>query len=185
MEDAVLLKTLRRNPDRGMEALMDQYAGLVDSVVRGKLRTPPFSGEDVEDCVAEVFLEFYDGLPRFDPARGSIRSWLCVIARNRAVDRVRRQYAAPDLVSLDDAPLPSEGNSPEREIIRREDRDRLLRELQALEQVDREILFRKYYLAQPSRDISARMGLTVANIDTRAHRAIGKLRKRLEGTDRG
>lgn len=185
MEDAVLLKKLRHDPDAGMELLTEQYAGLVFSVVRGKLRTPPFSGEDVEDCAADVFLEFYDGLARFDPAKGSIRAWLCIIARNRAVDRVRRRYAGPELVPLEDGPLTREKDSPEGEVIRREERELLLKEMGKLEPADREILFRKYTLAQPSREIAERMGLTVSNVDTRAHRAIEKLRKRMEGTDNG
>lgn len=185
MQDAVLLKTLRQDPGVGMKLLMEQYAGLIYSVVRGKLLTPPFSGEDIEDCVADVILEFYDGLARFDPAKGSIRAWLCTIARNRAVDRVRTQYAAPDTVPLGDVPLSVEGDSPEGELLRREEWDRLLNALRGLERVDREIIFRKYYLSQPSREIAERMGLTVSNVDTRAHRAIRKLRTRLEAASNG
>lgn len=185
MEDAVLLEKLHRDPGTGMELLTEQYAGLIFSVVRGKLRTPPFSEEDIEDCAADVFLEFYDGLARFDPAKGSIRAWLCIIARNRALDRVRRQYAGPELVPLEDGPLPAEKDSPEGEVIRQEERGLLLEELRRLEPVDREIIFRKYYLTQPSREIAEQMGLTVSNVDTRTHRAVEKLRKRMEDTSNG
>ena len=182
MQDADLLDLLRRDPSAGMKQLMEQYAGLVHSVVRGKLHTPPFSGEDIEDCTADVFLEFYGGMGRVDLTKGSIRGWLCTIARNRAVDRLRMRYAAPELIPLGEAAHLAEGESPEGELIRREEREHLLKALQGLDAVDREILFRKYYLSQPSREIAQRMGQTVSNVDTRAHRAIQKVRKRMEET---
>lgn len=185
MRDAVLLKMLRQDPGTGMKLLVEDYAGLIYSVVRGKLRTPPFSSEDIEDCVADVLLEFYGCLAQFDPKRGSIRAWLCTIARNRAVDRVRMRYAAPDMVPLGDTSLSAETGSPEGELIRREEWNSLRKALRGLTRTDREIILRKYYLSQSSKEIADRMGLTVSNVDTRTHRAIEKLRKRMEVTPNG
>ena len=59
MQDNKILAALRKNPNAGMKLLMDQYAGLVSAVVRSKMFIPPFTAEDVEDCVADTFIEFY------------------------------------------------------------------------------------------------------------------------------
>ncbi|GIH07016.1 RNA polymerase sigma factor SigK [Rhizocola hellebori] len=43
-----------------------------------------------EDVVQEVFLELWRRPEAYDPHRGALRSWLCTIARNKAIDQVRR-----------------------------------------------------------------------------------------------
>lgn len=177
MQDSVIIKTLRKAPDAGMELLMEQYAGLVYSVVKGKLLIPPFTLEDIEDCVADTFIEFYYGLSKFDPETGSIKAWLCTIARTNAIDRVRKQYAAPCAASLEEVPHLADGRSQEEEFLCREEQDRLLDAIQALGDPDREIILRKFYLHQSSKEIAKVLGLTVSNVDTRTHRAIAKLRK--------
>ena len=59
MEDSKLLRLLRKDPSAGMEQLMNQYAGLVYAVVKGRLACASYISTDVEDCVAEVFCEFF------------------------------------------------------------------------------------------------------------------------------
>lgn len=180
MQDNNLIRTLQKDPDAGMELLMERYAGLVLSVIRGKLLIPPFTAEDVEDCAADTFLEFYSGLSRYDPEKGSVKAWLCVIARNKAVDRLRERYAAPVTASLEESEQYPDGYSLEGDLLRREDKTRLLEAVRALGEPDREIILRKYWLSQSSKEIALRLDMTVSNVDTRTHRAVEKLRKRLE-----
>ena len=183
MEDQALLEQLRTDPERGMEALMDDYGGLVYAVVKSKLRPPAFCPADVETCVADTFSEFYCDLARYSPDQGSIRSWLCVIARHNALDRLRGHYRAGQTVSLDDesAPPIADDFSLEGDLEDRVFRAELLEAVKALGQPDREIILRKYWLGQSSREIARTMGMTVSNVDTRAHRAIRKLRERFGG----
>lgn len=180
MQDVSFIKLLRKNPDAGMKRLLEQYGGLVYSVTRGKLLMPPFTSEDIEDCVADTFIEFYDKLFRYEPARGSIKAWLCTIARNKAIDRLRERYTAPETVSLEETSRHPVVKSPENDLLSQEDKARLLNAIQTLGEPDRQIILRKYYLSQPSREIAERLGMTISNVDTRTHRAIEKLRKQLE-----
>ena len=76
MEDAKLLRLIRKDPSAGMEQLMDQYAGLIYAVVRGRLAGSYCLSTDIEDCVADVFCEFYAELDRYDPTLSSIKSYL-------------------------------------------------------------------------------------------------------------
>jgi RNA polymerase sigma factor (sigma-70 family) len=46
-----------------------------------------------EDAVQEAFVELWRHPERFDPTTGSLRTWLCMIARRRAIDLLRRQSA--------------------------------------------------------------------------------------------
>lgn len=176
-DDTLLLKTLRKDPNTGMKLLMERYAGLLCSVIKGKMLMPPFTAEDIEDCVSDTLIEFYYGLSKYDPAKGSIKAWLCVMARSNAIDRVRERYAIPAAVSLEEAGGHTDGVSLEGRLLRQEERSQLLEAIQALGEPDREIIVRKYYLSQSSKEIVARLGMTVSNVDTRTHRAIEKLRK--------
>ena len=180
MGDEALLALLRRDPQRGMEALIDAYGGLLYAVVKGRLRSPAFGPADVEACVADSFSEFYCDLDRYDSGRGSLRAWLCVIARHNALDRLRSSRRAGQTVPLEDVSV-ADDFSLETDLEERELRAALAAAVRALGQPDREILVRKYWLGQSSREIADALGLTVSNVDTRAHRAIMKLRDRFGG----
>ena len=100
--DAGLLARLDTEPDQAMEALVEQYTALVCHVA-GKYLTDP---EDVKECVNDVFTEVYLHRAEYNPAKGSLASWVGTIARNRAISRYRKQRK--------DLPLPEEGAEAER-----------------------------------------------------------------------
>lgn len=184
MDDLRLLRKLRHDPNRGMKRLMDLYGGLVWAVVKARLPSDRFCQADIEGCVADAFSDFYCGLDQYDPACGSIRSYLCVIAKNNALDLLRRHYRQQSQLPLEELPEAAcaddftlEGNFEDKE-----QRQLLLRAVLALGQPDREILVRKYYLGQSSRQIAQSLNLSVSNVDTRTHRAVEKLRQQLGGS---
>lgn len=181
--DSELLSLLRNSPNRGMEELVRRYSGLLYYVVRGRLQGAVFSEEDVEDCVADSFCEFWESLERFDLSKGSIKAWLSKIAANNACDFCRKRQHEAIPVSIDDdaAPEPADDFSLEGDFETREQRAELLSAVRALESPDREIIIRKFYLQQSSKEIAEAFGLSVSNVDTRTHRAVGKLRERLKG----
>lgn len=183
MPDDVLYQLLKRDPNAGMEALIDQYAPLICAVVRGKLFPCAFSDADIEHCVADTFSEFYMDLGKYDPARGSIKALLCVMARHNALDLLRRQQIKPAGLSLDDESCPdlTDDFSLEDDFEDRETRRTLLEAIGDLGRPDRDILVRKFYLGQSSKEIARALGLTVSSVDTRTHRAINTLRDRLGG----
>lgn len=178
MWDAELLDLLRGDPEKGLKALMSQYGGLVYAVVRRNLPRSAFCDADAEACTADAFGDFYLELDKYDPSKGSIRAWLCVIARHNAVDLARRNA---DVLPLDEEmSANSDGTSLESELEGRELRRAVLSAVKALGEPDREIILRKFYLGEPSKNIAARLGMSVSNVDTRTSRAIDKLRKSLK-----
>ena len=102
MEDHKLLQLLRKNPSAGMEQLMNQYTALVYAVIKGKLSESYYVSSDIEDCMADVFSEFYTELAKYDPKVSSVKSYLCVLARNHAIDIVRKRARQQGDISLDD-----------------------------------------------------------------------------------
>lgn len=185
MKDEKLLEKLKSDPDHGMKALIDRYSGIVYSVVRARLYRGAFSEADIEDCVADTFSEFYLGLDGYDPARCGIKAWLCTIARNNAFDMLRkkRREAFTFPIDADDAPDVADSFSLEGDFIDMEERRAVAEAVLALGDPDREILMRKYYLGQSSKEIAERLKMTVSNVDTRAHRAVGRLKEMFGGEE--
>lgn len=92
--DAHLLQLLEQDPEAGLAALMEQYGGAVRAVAARRLSNE----EDVRECVNDVFAQAYFQRARFDAAKGSLKNWLCTIARRRAIDRdraLRRRQTDP------------------------------------------------------------------------------------------
>lgn len=186
MDEAKLLQLLRKNPNTGMKKLMDTYAGLVYAVITRVLPNPGDFASEMEGCVADVFSEFYCELDKYDPNKSSIKTYLCIIARNNAVDLLRRNEKCFGQVSLDDENAVItfiEIENPEDTVHEKQLRRQLLEEIKALGEPDSTILLRKFYYRQSSKDIARDLGLTVSNVDTRTHRALAKLRKQLGGMD--
>ena len=179
MRDEELLELLRRSPELGMAALMEQYAGLVYAVARGRLPSGAFCAADVEDCAADAFSEFYLSLDRYAPEKGSVRAYLCTIARHNALDLARRRCREADALPLDEG-LAGAETLIESGIEEQELRRATLEAVKVLEEADRELVLRIYYLGEPSREIRRRLGRSVDNVDARAHRAVEKLRKKLK-----
>lgn len=165
---------LRGNPEKGLKALMKQYGGLVYAVVKRCL--PEFCEADVEACAADVFSEFYLDLEKYDPSKGSVKAWLCVIARHNAVDFARKNSQS---LELDEEIAVSE-TTLESKLEELELRKAVLEAVKSLGEPDREILLRKFYLGESSKQIAARLKMSVSNVDVRTSRAVDKLRKSLK-----
>ncbi len=184
MQDDELINILKTSPNTGMALLLEQYTGLVYSIVKHKLAGQTFCESDIEHCVADTFSEFYCDLNKYDKATGSIRSWLCVIARNNAYDCLRRYKKDAGTLSLDNETVaePMDDNlSIEETLLTKELRAELLQEIKSLGEPDCTILLRKYYFNQSSKEIATKLNLSISVVDTRTHRAIQKLRNKFGG----
>ena len=185
MEDKKLLRLLHKDPNAGMEELLNQYTGLVYTVVKGRLNGYYCLSSDIEDCVADVFCKFYTELAGYDPKISSIGSYLCVIARNHAINLARKRSLEGG-ISLDDerSPLPaSDDLTIDSELADKELRREVFRAIEDLGEPDSSIIFRKYCYGESSKEIAKATGLSVSNVDTRAHRALKRLRKMFGGNE--
>lgn len=181
MNDKRLLQLLKKDPNAGMDRLILQYSGLVFGLARGIMRESCTSAE-IEDCVSEVFIKLSAALPSFEP-RASLKTYIGVVARNAALGFVRNRIA-PQSLDADNAFIEiPDGGDFENELAKKELFAAVLREIEALGEPDSQILFRKYYLEQSSKHIAEQLSMSVSNVDTRAHRAIAKLRTKFGGNE--
>lgn len=175
---------LRRGDVVVLEALVEQYQyRLVRYLVYLLGRR-----DGVDDLVQETWLRVlergssYDGRSRFEP-------WLFRVARNLAVDAMRKRRMvsldSTDLDSKDGAglrPAPaSDHASPFVLAARTEDAGRLARSLQTLEPVYREALVLRFQEDLSLPEISAIVGAPVSTVASRIYRGLAALRPQFEG----
>ena len=91
--DQALVTGLKSGDQRATADLYDRYASVVYAVA---LRVLGDTGA-AEDVLQEVFLQLWRNPNAFDAARGSLGCWLAVIARNRAIDSLRKRRPETDI----------------------------------------------------------------------------------------
>lgn len=173
MNDERLIRAIAARDEGAMGRIMERYSRLLWSVA-AKVLQGVGTEEDLEECVADVFVFLWMHPEKFDPARGSLKSYLAMVARSRALNRCR-QLSRHGAVALDDLP-PSQEPAAEMAAAA----DQTLRDaIDTLREPDREILLRRYYRDEKPREIAAGLALPVKQIENRLYRAKRFLRDRL------
>lgn len=172
MEDKELLRIMRQNPEHGISLVMKQYAALVYYIVKQKLSD--FPPEEVEECVSDVFLAFYHQYTAIDLERGSIKGFLSVLSRRKAIDRWRK------LAGKETLPLQEEITASA-SLEAQEERKILLDAVLALGDPDAKIVILKYYFGYPTKKIAEIFGLKENTVDQKVRRSLAKVRTILEG----
>jgi len=129
----------------------------------------PFAAEDV---TALAFERAYRRRGSFKPARGSARAWLFGIARNAALDELRRRGRS--------APLEADPAAPEEQTDAAESglRRAVVRSaLESLAPRERELVALKFFAGLTNAELASVTGATETNVGTRLHRVIVKLRE--------
>lgn len=180
MLDAELLALLKTKPNKGMAILIEKYMRLVSAVINGKIGSV-CAREDIEEAVSDTFVDFYRQIETVDLKKGALRSYLCSIAKNKAVNIYRKKCRDVMTAEYDDVEdFALEFPSAADELVNAEIRKKLFDEISKLNKTDREIIFRKYYIGEPTKTIAEKMELSVSAVDTRTHRAIQKLKEKME-----
>jgi len=127
-----------------------------------------------EEVTAVAFERAFRKRRRFDPDRGEPRAWIFGIARNAALDELRRWRRRADLAAepADEAAgMALEDAEPNERSLAL---DAALGELSAEE---RELIALKYFAGLGNSEIAALLGISESNAGTRLHRAMTKLRE--------
>lgn len=86
-EDSQVLQTILRDPQTGLPQLLERYGGLLHGVVCHILPDE----RDVEECLADVLVQCWRRADVLIRENCSLKAWLIVAVRNKAIDHYRRQ----------------------------------------------------------------------------------------------
>jgi RNA polymerase sigma-70 factor (ECF subfamily) len=195
--DADLIRRLIEGSHDAVAALYDRYSA---AVFRRALRSGA-DGSTAEEVVQETFLTLWNRAEQFDASRGSLATWLMVIARNRTFDHLRAAGRRPATVPFSSfvgeetdedwsiqwletagqliaaaAPEPE----PEDAIAAREASASVAAGLDALGLPERQVILLAYQDGLSQSEIATRLGWPLGTVKTRTRRAYRQLRDRLE-----
>lgn len=167
MTDSELLSLLDTDAERGLAALISQYGGYVKTIVKSKLTEAP--AEDIEETVSDVFIAFWQWRRKHTGEAAHLRAVLAVIAKRTAVSRFLTLTKQPPCDSIELLPEPADYAQPDENVM-------LMQAVTALGEPDSEIVLRRYFFGQSSREIGSALSLTPNTVDQKLSRALKKLR---------
>ncbi|MFD0716006.1 sigma-70 family RNA polymerase sigma factor [Paenibacillus sp. GCM10027626] len=183
--DDIILKRLNDSPEKGLQLLMDAYMGLVYTIVSGKLRDS-CSKEDIEECVSEVFFELFRSRAKIDPQQSSLKTFVALVATRKAINRYNKSnryykriatLPEEELFGLADA----ESTEASNDYVDKETREAMIEGIKALGEPDSEIMIRKYYFGQNTKEVAEALQLKPATVDKKVSRGLAKLRSMMKG----
>ncbi len=179
-EDARLISAMSQGDRGALATLYDRYCGLLLAVATRILR----ERREAEDLVHDVLLEVWRQSADYDGTRGTVRAWLLVRLRSRALDR-KKSVGATRVIAVDPEKL-----NEQREVLNEDpalapDRTALRRALAALPEDQRTVLELGYFEGLSSSEIAARIDAPIGTVKSRVAAALAKLRAglgdRIEG----
>jgi RNA polymerase sigma-70 factor (ECF subfamily) len=170
--DGALIAALRSGSQEAMAELYDRYSGVVYAVA---LRVLGDTGA-AEDVLQEIFMQLWRNPGAFDASRGNLAPWLAVIARNRAVDILRKRRPSFELEDCTLAVSPDMAGAADRGRAAEKVRT-ALREMPGPQ---RSALEMAYFEGYSHSEIAAKTGEPLGTVKTRIRNGLVQLRKVVE-----
>jgi RNA polymerase sigma-70 factor, ECF subfamily len=205
--DEDLAQRLQQRDPEALETLISRYSRELFYFVRLVLDGIGVA-QDAEECVNDLFVVVWQEIDTFDVVRGTLRTWLTMRAKYIALDR-RRQLCRKQAHSLQPADEnrqwttdgirgrnalswggydrdmratlpPHPEASMENLLEQSEQREELRLALATLPELDRYLIYQRYFKYASTEELAAKTGLTRHAVDTRLWRARKSLREALE-----
>ena len=178
LADEELMPLIGAKDPEAFEVFYDRHGGVAYSLAYRIV------GEKAaaEDVTQEAFISVWRSGARFDRARGSVRSWMLSIVRNRAIDMLRsRAGKAPKLTFDDDAVLeqrPAEELTDE-EAMQRETAQELRGAVGSLPGEQAKVIELAYFGGFSQSEIAAMLGVPLGTVKGRMRLGMEKIRGEL------
>jgi RNA polymerase sigma-70 factor, ECF subfamily len=171
--DGALIERMVQRDETALEALYDRYAGMLTSVLIRILR----DRQAAEEILQDIFYQLWRNASQFDASRGSLSGWLLVIARNRAISRLRqRNPAAGDELLENTVVLPFNLESA---VSQQQLLGRIRRALENLPEEQRAAVELAYFEGLTHSEIAQRTGDPLGTVKTRLRSALETLKRAL------
>jgi RNA polymerase sigma-70 factor (ECF subfamily) len=175
LADEELMTLVERRESSAFAVLYDRHGGAAYSLA---LRIVGDAAA-AEDVTQEAFLSLWRTRARFDATRGSVRSWLLRIVRNRAIDALRRRAGSAPALDHDDADALDAQPSAELtdvEALRRDTATQLRSVIQSLPAEQSEVIRLAYFEGFSQSEIANLLNMPLGTVKGRMRLGLEKMR---------
>ena len=177
-DDYTLMQAAVGGDEGAFRALYDRHAPAVLGVCRRVIRDPA----DAEQIATDVFWEFWRNRTNYSASRGSVLTYLMLLARSRSVDWLRSRRARPS-TPLSSAPEPdAPAMHPAEGLIADETHAALHDAMGLLRPPEREAVEASFFEGLSHTEISLKLGRPLGTVKTQLRQALFRLRDRLRQT---
>ncbi|MEO6600163.1 MAG: sigma-70 family RNA polymerase sigma factor [Polyangiaceae bacterium] len=169
--DEVLVRAIASGDTQALAALYDRHAPLMLGLARRIVGGKP----EAEDIVHDVFVEAWRRAADYDENRGSVKAWLLLRTRSRAIDHRKSAGVARTVPTGDGAWLAALVD-PRTDDSEAPDRSRLRRVVASLTEDQQEVLYLGYFEGLSSSEIATRVRIPIGTVKSRVAAALGALR---------
>ena len=178
MNDMTAISGIKNHDERIINEVIVRFSKLLWSIVSAVLKNVG-TEQDVEECVADVFIDLWVNPDKYDAERGTLKSWLCMVARCKAIDRYRA-LSRHSTVPLEGAMMVGRMGMQDA-LLQEETKRELAEAVNALADIEKDILIRRYYYEQKPKEIAKALDLPVKQVENHLYRSKQKLRKAISG----
>lgn len=170
--DADLWLRLQAGRHDALGRLYDRHASLVYGIAL-KLLTNP---QEAEDLTQDIFIKLAQATP-YDPQRGSLRTFLAIMTRSRALDRLRSRTVAQNSVARLQTLQSTVSPLPVDHLHQLEQSEQVKAALAQLSVPQRQVLRMAYYEGMTQATIAEQLNAPLGSVKAHARRGLLKLRQ--------
>ena len=173
--DIELLHAIARSEEGALTALYDRYRLILFGLLVRILN----SREEAEDVLQEVFLQVWRRAADFDEERGRPFSWLVMLTRSRAIDRLRVLSTHQRLSDSAALEVSAEASDAVADTLHAEQREIIAQALASLPAEQRRTLKLAFFEGLTQSEIAARLDSPLGTVKTRMRAGMMTLRELL------
>ena len=176
LNDKKIISAIEARDERMLAFVVQKYSKLLWKIAASVLINAA-STQDVEECVADVFIYLWQYPEKYDPDKAKLSSWLSVVARSKAVDSYRRITRKRE-ISMEEIVVESLGYAEND--VADEEKDKLRSCIEGLDEKEKELVIRRYYYEQKPAEIAVALDMPKKQVENRLYYVRQKLRKMME-----
>lgn len=177
MSDEELIQKIINGDQSALLYMMDTYSKLLWVVVSGVIGGIG-TNEDIEECISDVYIQVWKNPYSFDIKKGSLKTFLAIIAKSKAIDKYRK-LSKLNSVELDEA-INSVDDDLLDYIISCELHQELYEAIETLKEPNKEIVIRRYFFEEKVSRIAENISLPLKEVENRLYQSKLRIRRELE-----
>lgn len=180
--DRTIIKLLAQKDQKAINLIEEKYEKLI-RYIAGTILYQRES--DIEECVNDVYMKLWMYGSGYDYEKASLKTYIKVITRNTALNHLRKIRTQEEHLEIGE---PGEildeyidyRQNPEREMIQKENVESLQTLLEKMKKKDKELVLRRFYYMQSTRQIAMAMDMSENAVDSKLSRIRKKFKLHFE-----